>query len=240
MSRIPAYRTVYDDLRTKIVEGFYKKGDLLPNETQLDEIYGVSRTTVRKAVEMLVQDGFISVRQGFGTQVINNKTVQNLNCFNSLTETLQRKGYEVGVQGIYIEDTKADAYLSEQFGIDMGTPLVCIYRTHLADGKPVALARNYILRKLVPGIHEKKKEIMSLYRFLKKEYDIVYTLAKDTISACSANYEEAQVLDIDPGEALLTVNRKCYIGDSVCELALVKIIASQHEFEVYTKGDELQ
>lgn len=234
MSRVPAYRIVYDDLKSKIIEGFYKKGALIPCETQLDEMYNVSRTTVRKAVSLLAQEGYITVKQGFGTRVTNNKTVQNLNCLTSLTETLKRKGYDVSVEGVYVEDIKADVFLSEQFGADEGTPLVCIYRTHLADGSPVAVARNYILRSLVPGIKEKQGEIISLYKFLKENYNLTYTLAKDTISACGASYEEARLLGVEPNTALLTVNRKCYIDDSVCELALVKIIASRYEFEIFT------
>ncbi len=188
---------------------------------------------------MLVQDGLISVKQGFGTTVVNNKTSQNLNCFNSLTETLRRRGYKVGVRGVYLEEIPADDFLAEQFNCELGMRLICIYRIHLANERPVAIARNYIPKELVPGIMEKKDKILSLYKFLKEEYGISYMAATDTISACNADYEEAHVLEIEPRDALLTVNRKCYIGDRVCELALVKIIARLHEFEVFTRGDNI-
>lgn len=237
MSKIPSYRIVYNDLKSKIVDGLYQKGDLLPCESQLDEIYHVSRTTVRKAIGLLMQDGYITVKQGFGTRVVNNKTVQSLNCLTSLTETLKRKGHEVSVDGVYVEYIKADAFLAEQFELSEGADLVCIYRTHIADGKPVAIAKNYIVKDLVPGIKEKQSQISSLYQFLKEQYHISYTLAKDNISACNANYEEARVLRVEPNTALLTVNRKCYIYDRVCELALVKIIASCHEFEIFAQGE---
>jgi len=239
MRRVPEYQRVYDDLKNKITDGSYKKGEVIPNESQLEEIYAVSRTTIRKAVSMLVQDGLISVKQGFGTTVLNDKTSQNLNCFNSLTETLKRRGYKVGVRGVYLEEIAADDFLAEQFGCQSGDRLVCIYRIHLANEHPVAIARNYILKELVPGIMEKKDKILSLYKFLKEEYGISYMAATDTISACNADYEEARVLEIEPRDALLTVKRKCYIGDRVCELALVKIIAKLHEFEVYTKGENI-
>lgn len=238
MSRLPEYQKVYEDLKSKIAGGEYKKGELIPNETRLEQIYAVSRTTVRKAVSMLVRDGLISVKQGFGTTVVNDKTSQNLNCFNSLTETLRRRGYRVGVRGIFAEEIAADDFLAEQFECEPGTRLVCIYRIHTANDKPVAIARNYIPTELVPGIIKKTDRILSLYKFLKEEYGISYTLSIDTISACNADYEEARVLEIEPREALLTVNRKCYVGDRVKQLALVKIIARLHQFEVYTQGDE--
>ena len=235
MSRTPEYTRVYNALKNLIADGTYKRGELLPNETQLEEVYGVSRTTVRKAVSMLVQDGLISVRQGIGTTVLSNKTKQNLNYFNSLTATLERRGYDVGVKDVYVTDIAADAFLAEQFDVELGTKLVCVYRTHIADGVPVAIARNYLFKEDVPGMAEKKDRILSLYRFLKEEYGITYNLAEDTISACNANYEEAMLLGVEPGEALLTVVRKCYTGDKVSQLALVKIIASRHEFVVVTK-----
>ena len=239
MSRVPEYQRVYDDLKSKILDGSYKKGEIIPNESGLEDIYNVSRTTVRKAVSMLVGDGLISVKQGFGTTVVNDKTRQNLNCFNSLTETLRRRGYKVGVRGVHLEEIPADDYLAEQFACQQGDRLICIYRIHLANDKPVAIARNYILKELVPGILDKKDKILSLYKFLKEEYGISYAAATDTISACNADYEEARVLEIEPRDALLTVKRKCYIGDRVCELALVKIIARLHEFEVFTRGDSI-
>lgn len=238
MARFPAYRIVYEDLKKKITNEEYKKGELLPNESQLDEIYNVSRTTVRKAIQMLVEDGYIKVKQGFGTIVTTNKTVQNLNCFNSLSETLKRRGYTVEVEGVEVREVYADEFLAKQFDVAKGFPLICIYRTHLADGVPVAIARNYILKELVPGIKSRASEIVSLYSFLKNNYGITYDAALDTISACNSDYEEAKLLGVETGVALLTVNRKCYINERVSELALVKILASRHEFQVYTNGEE--
>lgn len=232
----PAYLCVYKSLKSNIIGGEYKIGSLIPPEPTLCDMYGVSRTTIRKAVEMLIKDGFITVKQGFGTQVISQKTNQNLNCLTSISQTLSVKGYEIGVKNVYIEELNADRSLAQEFDVDIGTPLMCVNRIQLADNNPVTIAKNYILASLVPKLQNYTGEIKSLYSFLKENYDLSYTTARDTISACNASYEEAAVLEVPPKTALISVKRKCYLGDSVAELDLVKIIGDKYEFEIFMQN----
>ena len=139
----PAYLCVYKSLKSNIIEGEYKIGSLIPPEPALCDMYGVSRTTIRKAVEMLIKDGFITVKQGFGTQVISQKTNQNLNCLTSISQTLKVKGYEIGVKNVYIEELKADRNLAQEFDVEIGTPLI-------ADGL-YAEGESLFLSKIKPG-----------------------------------------------------------------------------------------
>ncbi len=89
-------------------------------------------------------------------------------------------------------------YLSEQFQVPERTAVVVIYRIHLADEKPVVIAK-------------------SLFRTLRENYGVSYSMAKDTINACNASFEEAQLLSIQPNSALITVKMICYIDDVVSE-----------------------
>ena len=69
MARIPAYRKMYAHLKNEIKTGNYQPGSFLPTEAEMEKEFGVSRTTVRKAISMLTQEGYLSVRQGRGTEV---------------------------------------------------------------------------------------------------------------------------------------------------------------------------
>lgn len=209
---------------------------LLPPEPELEQLYGVSRTTVRKAIAMLLSDGYITVKQGYGTQVISRKVSQNLNLLTSISQSLRKKGYAIGVKNTFVEKLRANAVLAHDFHIEEGSELVCVHRIQLADGDPVAITKNYILASLVPDIEKKSEEIVSLYDYLLKNYSLRYTDAKDTISAISADYEEAVVLGIEPKTALMTIKRICYINDIVAEVDDVRIIADKYEFEIYMKG----
>ena len=94
-SNAPIYMKVYNRLKNQILSGSYPSGNFLPTESELEQIYQVSRTTIRKAVKMLSDEGFLSVRQGCGTMVMDTRTTQNYNQVTSVTESLKKRGYEV-------------------------------------------------------------------------------------------------------------------------------------------------
>ena len=74
---LPIYMDMYQDIKKKIADEVYPVGAFLPTEAQLQETYRVSRTTVRRAVAKLQEDGLIKVKQGFGTQILQRKISQS-------------------------------------------------------------------------------------------------------------------------------------------------------------------
>lgn len=90
---IPAYKKVYSELKQLIKEGIYPAGSYLPTESQLEQQFNIGRTTVRKAVKLLVDESYVSVRQGCGTEVQDVSFLQRLNKVTYFTETLRQKGY---------------------------------------------------------------------------------------------------------------------------------------------------
>ncbi len=234
----PAYKRVYNSIREQITGKQYNIGSILPPEPELEKEFGVSRTTVRRAIELLVRDGFLSVRQGFGTQVISRKAVQNLNKFSSISESLTKGGRQIGLRSCFIERVGATEEIAKLLGVPVRTPLICVHRIKMSDGKPISLIKNYILEQMVPGM-DLTQPIDHLYSFLKEHYGIAYTGSRDTISACNATFEMAQLLEIRPMEALLSVRRVCYMGTRPCEVDVVNIVADLYEYEVFV-GEEHQ
>ena len=100
---IPRYLWVYNSLKNQIEVEDFKVGDFLPPEPELQKTFHVSRTTVRKAVEMLAQQGFVYIRQGKGTQVIDFKATQKLGFVTSFSETLREKGATVTQEQIRVD-----------------------------------------------------------------------------------------------------------------------------------------
>lgn len=234
--RYPEYKRLYDTLMEEISTGKYPTGSLLPPEPQLGELFHVSRTTVRKAVDLLSKQGLVVTKQGFGTQVISSKPMQNLNKLTSVSETLTTMGYEIGTKSIYIEPTYASEEIARALALSVGTPLFCINRIQTASSAPIAIAKNYIPRALTPGLEKSKVKILSWYAYLSEHYDISFTGAHDIISACSAGFEESELLQIDPGSALITIRRVCSNESGPVELDIVKLVASRYELEVYMQG----
>jgi GntR family transcriptional regulator len=232
--RIPQYVRIYETLRRRIQENEFAVGSYLPPELELGEQLKVSRTTVRKAVEMLIKDGFVYVRRGIGTQIQDFKATQPLQYITSFSETLREQGFEVSYRGVKVKAVPAPAKLAADLRIDAGDKVVRIHRVALANGKPIAIMMNYLLPEVVVGIEAKVDKIKSLYAFLESEYNVSIEAATDSISARGASIEEAEELKIPEGSPLLVVRRITYSKGSPIERAELYIVAGRYEYSVRT------
>ena len=205
-------------------------------EGKLEKIYQVSRTTVRNAVKILVQEGLVEVRQGSGTRVLNHKAIQNYNKVTSVTESLMKKGYRVTTSDMMIDIISADKQLADELEIPEGTSVARIQRLQLADEEPVTLMENYIEYAKVPGIEAYENQFVALYQFLEEKFGLQIDETRDRISAKSATFMEAQVLKTEPKDALLVVHRVTYWQNRPVSIDHVRIIGSKYEVEISGKG----
>lgn len=231
MSKCPAYLGMYEALKKKIISGIYAIGELLPTETELEQQFLVSRTTVRRAMELLARDGLVEIRQGRGTMVLDYKTKQDLNKVTSVSESLKRRGYAVKTKSMYIDVIKAPARLAKDLGIEIGDDIARIQRIQLADDKPVTIMKNYIAYRKVPGIEQYTNKFCTLYQFLEDQYHISIDGATDKISATSADFSDAEMLAVPVGTALLCIYRICCQNKEPVCVDDVSIVGSQYELE---------
>lgn len=236
MEKTPAYVRVYNTLHTRIMEGEYAIGEHLPSEPELEKQFLVSRTTVRKAVEMLSREGLVEARQGRGTVVLNYTTTQNINQVSSLSETLERRGYRVYTKNMHIDTIPASARISHELEVPQGTPIVRIQRLQMADDQPIAIFKNYLVEDLVPNIRNYMGTFTHLYDFLEEHYGLRIDAARDRISARTASFEEAEMLKVPVGEALIYLIRTCSSGGHVVESDHCRIVGSKYEFEIQMTG----
>lgn len=233
----PAYARVYETIKREIMEGEYPIGTLIPTEPELEKRFGVSRTTVRRAMDLLARDGFIRAQQGYGTKVLDYKSRQNLNLITSVSETLRRAGHKVESRSMYIDLITPSPRLAEELDLQEGEKVARVQRLQTVDGHPLAIMKNYIPARLVPGIEEYNNgTILSLYQFLEDQYNIVIETAHDNISARNADFTEAQMLEVPVGTALLHMKRVCFsAGRPVCSDRL-SLLGDRYELEVNMVG----
>jgi GntR family transcriptional regulator len=234
--REPLYYKTYKALKDKIEQGVYNVGDLLPTEIELENIFKVSRITIRKAVEMLSNDGYIVARQGKGTEVLNHKTTQKLNYVTSFAETLLREGYHVSSKNLSVDFLKPPNDVLADLKINSDNRVVRIYRIRMCNGKPIAIMINYLIADSVIGIEEKINEYDSLYSLLNKEYNIYFDSAVEKIGARLASPTEADILQVKEGTALLTSRRVSSFKGTPMEVVISTIVADKYEYNVYLKG----
>lgn len=234
--KTPAYMRVYNALRGRILDGEYAIGDLLPPEPELEKLFLVSRTTVRKAVEMLSHEGLVTAKQGKGTTVLDYHTTQNINQVTSLSETLEQKGAKVYCKNMYINTVAASARVAGELQVALGSPVVLIQRLQIADDKPIAIFKNYLIPEMVPDIQNYAGKFTHLYDFLEERYGVVIDAARDRISARCATFEEASMLDVPVGSPLIYLIRVYYSGGRIVGSDHCRILGSRYEFEIYMNG----
>jgi GntR family transcriptional regulator len=232
MAKLPAYMLVQDLLKRDIRNGKYPVGELLPTEPELEKIFKVSRTTVRRAMEVLRQEDLVEIKQGRGTMVLDFRTKQDLNKVTSVTESLRRKGYDVRTKSMYIDTIPATEKLAKELQVKQGDLLARIQRIQLADEKPVVIMKNYISYDKVPNIEQYTNKFSALYQFLEEQYQIEIDAAKDKIYAKSADFTESEMLCVQPNTALLCIRRICYKDHKPVCVDQVSILGDQYELEI--------
>ncbi len=236
MAKIPAYRQLYTSLKKEIKEGRYKPGTFLPTESEMEAEYGVSRTTVRRAISLLTNEGYLSVTQGRGTEVQDISTSQRLNKITSFTETLRQRGYQVTTQGLALEKIPAPPFIKDTLSLKEGEPVYHIQRVQCADGKPICIIENYLMASLIPDFVLTESDCVSLYACLENNYGIILKDAVEHISAVSASFMKSQILRIPLNAPLLHSTRITCTAQGPFEYASIYAVADRYEYQVYLSG----
>jgi GntR family transcriptional regulator len=170
-------------------------GQAIPSERQLTQELGVSRLTVRAALDELVRDGYLDRRHGSGTYITEPKIAQPLT-LTSFSDEMRRRGMVPGSRTLELTTTPAGARLARRLQVSPAEPLVRIKRLRLADAQPMAMEVLHVPQALVPGLTKADLENHSFYELLQERYAIVITSGTQTIEPTVTNEEESEVLGV--------------------------------------------
>jgi GntR family transcriptional regulator len=136
---------VVADLRTAIREGAFGPNGQLPSEPEMSRQLGVSRPTVRQAIAVLEQEGLVARRQGLGTFVMSSvvELPDLLNVNHGITEMIASAGQTPGTSKTTVSHALADPSVAERLSIPEGADVMVVERSRTADGRPVAVTRDY-------------------------------------------------------------------------------------------------
>lgn len=231
----PAYLKVYETLKSAIRQS-YAPGDFLPPEPQLEEGFGVSRITVRRAVQMLAADGLVTVRQGRGTMVTVPDSARASNPITSTTEILVQAGYHVKTLDTHIDTVIPDASVLKNLWLTEDTPVTRLQRIFVGNGRPFSIVTNYINTALVPDLQKHKRELGSLYQLLETHYRLSLDNATDDITAVGASLEQARTLNIPIGSPLIHIRRILYSQNRPVSCSDMLADAARCKFRVFLSG----
>ncbi len=206
-SPVPLYYQAARALEEAIEDGRLPRGSKLDSELDLAEQFGISRPTMRAALKQLVDKGLLIRRRGIGT-IVAPKSVTRAVALTSLYDDLKEAGREPKTRVLALEETLCPPEIAEELGLGPDAPVWRLDRLRIAGSDPIALMHNVVPVGLL-GIEKKDLERTGLYDLFRRS-GIAPHVATQRVGARKAGDEEAQLLEIEPGDPVLTVTRTAY------------------------------
>ena len=209
------YQIIFNTIVDQIKSGEIPPNSLLPSENELKEQYDTSRETIRKALNLLAQNGYIQKVRGKGSIVIDiNKfdfPVSGLVSFKELADKMEKKPRTIVNELSII--IKPDAYIKQQLQLSGKDQVWKIVRTREIGGKKIILDKDYLAAKFVPSITE---EICadSIYAYLENELNLKISFAKKEIVVEEPTAEDRSFLDLDGFHNIVVIKNYVYLEDA--------------------------
>lgn len=215
-SPITKYYQLKELLIKNIQDGMWPAQAKISSEKELCDTYGLSRVTVRKAIDLLVKEGYVYTIKGKGTFVKGKYIEQPLTHFYSFREDLQSRGVNTYSEMRSFETIAADIELANELEIPHGSPAFRIERIFFAGEQPYAREISYIPCSICPELHSDQVQSLGLYNSLKK-YNIFPTCANEKLKAILLDEETAGFLQLPPNDAAIYLTRTTYHNNTVIE-----------------------
>ncbi len=204
--RTPRYQAIADELRGRISSGDYTAGHLLPSEAGLSEEFGVSRVTVRRALEQLRDAGILDARQGLGWYVATEPLRQPLDHLDTIEEQLAAAGAVAERRVLDFAFTAAPPKAAHALG---ESRVLEVRRVNLADGEPFARVTVWCPEAIGAALSRDDVEARPFNELL----DVEFSGAVQSIGAAAAEPDDAGLLGVPPGSPVLVCERTTFSSD---------------------------
>ncbi len=222
------YQMIYQDLLNQIKHKIIKPNTYLPSENELVKQYHASRDTIRKALNLLLQNGYIQKNKGKGSLVLDTDRiafpVSGVTSFKELQKTLHRD-VETIVH-VFLEENVSDD-LKEHLYMDDGV-IYHIERIRKIDGERVILDTDYLKKDVIPGLTIEHAQ-NSLYEYIEGELSLKVSFARKEITVTKATEKEKELLNLLDYDLLVCVKSYTYLEDAT----LFQYTISKHRPDMF-------
>lgn len=192
----------------------YKNEGKLPTEEELINIFGVSRNTIRKAINILVNYGYVYRVQGSGIFLREFKMdgYIPLQCVNGLTKEFYNMNLFSKVISFYIVD--ADENIAEKFKCNLGTKMYYIKRVRYIDNEPIVIEESYYNKDIIPYLNE---DICSgsIFNYIRNDLKLNIGFADKVISCDMLKDEECNLMNIERGVPTLQIENTVFLNTGI-------------------------
>lgn len=213
-TKAPLYWQLATTLRGRIAEGEYAAGGQLPTEGALCLEFGVSRITVRGALDRLAAEGLLRRERGRGTFVAAPPFEHGLVTLNDFAEDMDAAGLTAASVVTHLAEEAASEAIAGELALPTGTPIVRLDRVRLAAGQPLAFDHTFLPRRYGLRLDREALATETIYQQLSGRYGIAIRRGRYQIEALNAPTDLAARLGVVPGAALLFLHRTSFAADS--------------------------
>ncbi len=195
--KIPLYHQITENFRFLIQSRQLEAGEMIPSEWDLSDIYGVSRLTVRRAIDDLVRDGLLNRKHGVGTFVTHSSVAQIYPSELSFTRNMDQIGRSPSSRIISLETLPASPEVALRLEIEPGSPVFELVRVRMVDNKPLILETTCLSASRFPHLADADLSEGSLYSFLSTRYKVDITALDHILEPTLLTDREAALLEVD-------------------------------------------
>ncbi len=211
---LPLYHQLLEVLKEDLATGNFQPGAIFPSESELIARFGVSRATVRKALEELELAGLITRIQGQGTFVRARMIEQELTALTGFVEDMIQMNYRPSAKVIKIEQVVADDKISSKLNLPKGTTVTYIERVRLANEEPISMDVTWLPNPLGEQIAKENLAVFPIYSLLEGKYNIQLDHAIYRIESILARPQIGRFLGVNSGTPILAIERTAYSTDA--------------------------
>ncbi|WP_071130475.1 GntR family transcriptional regulator [Enterococcus timonensis] len=208
------YIDIANILRTRIKDGTYAKGALMPNQTDLVTEFSASRMTIKKAINILIMEGLLISKRGSGTRVLDhpflNKDTSPVNEYYGLTRQMDARHAHLESQIIDFEIIMPDETIQQKLMIAENEPVYKIIRLRLLEGTPYILEHSFMPVKLVPDLKENNLH-HSIYHHILEDLGLKFAGIYRILSAAKSDAFDQKYLDCAATDPVLEVEQVVYL-----------------------------
>ena len=229
------YDAIFRDLRDTIENGTYPFQSFLPSEAELVQTYRCSHNTLRRALGLLREQGYVQPVHGKGVRVVYQRTARetfSVGQIESFREAGRRSHFRAETQVIDVHHLEATADIAARHGFEEGADLTYVERVRIINGEALIRDRSLFLTSSVPGITEDIARA-SIYEYMERDLGVVIAMSKRTITGERTTDRDRELLDLDGVDYLAVVDNSVFDAQGI----LIECTESRHRLDHFCFRD---
>lgn len=234
MSDGPVYQKVKREMLARIQAGEWKPGEVIPGEQALSESFGCARVTVNRALRELAEQGLVERKRKAGTVIAQRQSRAESFSIPLVRDEIESRKSSYGYRLLDRRIEKPKAAIAQRLDIATGVKALHVRCLHFADGRPFQLEDRWINLDVVPGAAKETFEEEGPNGWLVDR--VPYTDAEHVLSAVNSVPDEADLLGLEPGEALFRIERRTWLQAGVVTTVVLSYPGREYRLQSKAAG----